>query len=493
MKKLGFKGAAWDSMFLAFVRVISMLVVILQTKILSVGFSLSEYGTYSQANIIISIISSLIALGLADALNYFYNNASAAKSKEERISFVNTVFSVELVAGLIVGAVVLFGQELIVKYFSNEALRGLMLFVALKPIVDNALNLFHTLYISTGKAKIIAIRNLVISITKLAIIYFAVFYFRSISLIYILLIGLEIAQLLLFSMYFSKTEFHVSPLRGSFEKVKTILFYSLPMGIYALTNTLSRDIDKLIISYVADTEQVAIYSNCSKLLPLDIISVAFATVLIPYIMRYVSTKDKEQSVKLFSTYLKVGYYSVWTIGAAVLMVAQTAICFLYSTEYLPGKPIFIIYVIDSMIRFASMHLILTSDGKTKTLMLYSALSLAANVVLNILLYHVMGVVGPAVATLIVSLVYTGAILKKSMNIIKAGWRELFDVKDIAIFVVQLLITGVFFGVAHRWLQGVGVNQYISMILCVGLLGMTNLVLLRNKVKNVLAIINSLKK
>lgn len=492
MKKPEFKGAAWDSMFLAFVRVVSMLVAILQTKILSVGFTLSEYGTYSQANIIISIVSSVIALGLADALNYFYNNASAAKTKEERISFVNTIFSVELVAGLIIGTVVVFGRELIVGYFSNTALRGLMLFVAFKPIVDNALTLYHTLYISTGKAKIIAIRNLVISVAKLAIIYFAVFHFKSISLIYILLIGLEIAQLLLFRIYFAKTEFHVSPLRGSFVKVKTILSYSLPMGIYALTNTLSRDIDKLIISYVADTEQVAIYANCSKLLPLDIVSVAFATVLIPYIMKCVSTKDKKQSVKLFSTYLKVGYYSVWVLGTAVLIVAQTAICFLYSTAYLPGKPIFIIYVIDSMLRFASMHLILTSDGKTKTLLLYSALSLAANAVLNILLYHVMGVVGPAVATLIVSLVYTGAILIKSANIINASWRELFDIRDIAMFLVQLLITGVFFCIAHGLLQGLGVNQYISMIISAGMFIVTNLVLLRNRARKVLAIINSLK-
>lgn len=36
------------------------------------------------------------------------------------------------------------------------------------------------------------------------------------------------------------------------------------------------------------------------------------------------------------------------------------------------------------------------------------------------------------ATLIVSLVYTGAILIKSANIINAGWRELVDIKDIII-------------------------------------------------------------
>ena len=138
--------------------------------------------------------------------------------------------------------------------------------------------------------------------------------------------------------------------------------YGFPMGIFALTNTLTRDIDKLIIGYMSDTETVAIYSNCSKVLPFDIIVVSFATVLIPYIMKYISQNQLENSILLFKNYLKIGYYTVWTFGAAVLVVTKQAICFLYSSEYLVGEPIFILYVVDSMIKFASMHLILTASG-----------------------------------------------------------------------------------------------------------------------------------
>ena len=63
MKKLSIKGASWDSMFLAFGKVLSMLFAIISAKIMSEGLSLTEYGTYSQANLVNSVGTSVLLLG----------------------------------------------------------------------------------------------------------------------------------------------------------------------------------------------------------------------------------------------------------------------------------------------------------------------------------------------------------------------------------------------------------------------------------------------
>ena len=66
MRKVSIKGIAWDSFFLAFSKGLTLLFGILSAKILSVGLTLEEYGTYAQANLISTTGTSLILFVLFD-------------------------------------------------------------------------------------------------------------------------------------------------------------------------------------------------------------------------------------------------------------------------------------------------------------------------------------------------------------------------------------------------------------------------------------------
>lgn len=490
MKKINIKGASWDAVFLTFVKLVTTLTAILQTKVLSVGLSLTDYGTYSQANVVVSVCTAILLLGLGDAINYFYNDER--HSQEKRLSAVNTIYAIELSAGIMLSVAIILCRGLLAQYFSNEALKLVLTIVAVKPMLDNLIHFYQVLFVSTGKAKVIAIRNLVISLLKLVATAVAVHVFKSVIAIFISFILLDLLQLLFFVFFFAKDEFVIWPHKGDRKLLKSIISYALPIGIFAMTNTLIRDVDKFVIGYLADTETVAIYSNCSRILPFDMVAVSFATVLIPYIMKYISRDDRGNATILFQNYLKVGYYTVWMLGAAVLIVNRQAINFLYSSEYLPGQNIFIIYVVDSMLKFASMHLILTASGKAKLLMGYSALSLVANIVLNIILFHLLGIIGPAIATLVVTAVYTYLILRKSILTLKAKWLEVFDIKDITTFIIGLTATAVVFFVLNRWLLSAGIQQYIAMILAMGGFGLSNLLIFRKRIQRVLKSINGLK-
>lgn len=490
MKKINLKGASWDSVFLTFVKLVTTLTAILQTKILSVGLSLSDYGTYSQANVVVSVCTAILLLGLVDAINYFYNDER--HPKEKRIRLVNTVYAIELAAGIALTVTVILSRGLLAQYFSNEALKLVVTVIAVKPMLDNLIFFYQVLFVSSGKAKVIAVRNFVISILKVMAAAVAVHVFKSVASIFVSFILLDLLQLLFFVFFFARDEFVIVPHKGDRKAVKSIIAYALPIGIFALTNTLIRDVDKFVIGYLADTETVAIYSNCSRVLPFDMVAVSFATVLIPYIMKYISRGDRENAVVLFQNYLKVGYYTVWILGTAVLIANQQVISFLYSSEYLAGQNVFIIYVVDSMLKFASMHLILTASGKAKLLMGYSALSLVANIALNIILFRLLGIIGPAIATLLVTAVYTYLILRKSIFILNAKWLEVFDVKDIMTFIIGLSVTAAVFFVLNRCLLSVGIQQFIAVILAMGGFGLSNLLIFRKRIQRVLKSINGLK-
>lgn len=486
------EGASWDSLFLTVVKLVTTLTAIIQTKILSVGLSLTDYGTYSQANVVVSLGTSFLLLGLGDAINFFYNDSKQENDTNKKNEIINTIYGIELIAGIIFISIVVLGRYGISLYFSNDALIALMFIIAFQPMLDNMIYFYQILFVSTGKAKLIALRNLVISVLKLAIITLAVKVFNNIFVIYILLIALNLVQLYIFAVYFKKEGFSINPMRIKRHFVRKILAYGIPMGIFTITTALTRDIDKLVIGYMSNTETVAVYTNCSKLLPLDIIVASFATVLIPYIMKYVSVGDKRNAAKLFKNYLKVGYYSVWTFGVGILIVTSQAISFLYSSEYLTGKYVFIIYIIDSMVKFASMHLVLTASGNSKLLMKYSIISLVANAVLNILLFKTIGLAGPALATLIVTLIYSIMIMRRTIKILGVKRSDILEIKDILLFIITLVICGALFSVADRELLKIGLNQYIAMIMTMGGFGILVLIINFKKIMNVFKAINSLK-
>ena len=66
MKKMSIKGASWDSLFLSLAKFLTLLFGIVSAKMLSTALSLEEYGTYAQANLIMTTGTSIILLGLGD-------------------------------------------------------------------------------------------------------------------------------------------------------------------------------------------------------------------------------------------------------------------------------------------------------------------------------------------------------------------------------------------------------------------------------------------
>ena len=500
MKKVSFKGASWDSIFLAVTKIVTTLASIIEAKILSVGFNLTDYGTYSEIHVVISICTALLLLGLGDALNYFYNNQSTGYDKEKRIRFVNTIFALELIAGIILALGLFFGRGLISGYYSNPDISPLIIFIAFRPMIANMISLYQILFVSVGRAKIIATKNLILSLINVGVLIVSVYIFHNIRAVFICTLTVSVFQLLFFALYFGKKEFLLSPRKVDFSLVKKIIPYALPMGVYALTSTLTRDTDRLVIGFLSNTETVAIYTNCSKILPFDIIAASFATVLIPYIMRYITGGDG-RSISLFKNYLKIGYYSVFIFGFGTILVTHQIIPFLYDSKYLTQTSIFvfILYVLDSMLKFASVHLILVAAGKTKTIMGYSLAVLGANVILNVALFYLFGLidpafamVGPAVSTLIVTASYTLAILNQTRKMLKTTWNELFDFRDLFLFIGCIFAVGGVTYLLKYLLLKTPLHEYIVMFISLAFFAGLILLLFCKRIFAAVKTINSLK-
>ena len=165
------------------------------TKLLSVNFSLQEYGTYSQALLITSTATSLFDFGFTNATNYFYNRTENENDKKR---YVATIFSIQYIVGVIVAIGILMFRIQISDYFSNDKLQTFLIIVALTPIMTNLIAMYQTLFVSIGEAKKIAARNFVVSVIRLVAVIITCYVVNN-YLVLLSILLMDIVQVVCFS------------------------------------------------------------------------------------------------------------------------------------------------------------------------------------------------------------------------------------------------------------------------------------------------------
>ena len=345
--KTRLRGAAIDSVFLTFARFVTALSGIVIAKLLSTQFTLQEYGTYSQANLIITTVTAITILGLADATNYFYNTAP---DEETKTKYVATIFEMQYIIGILAAIVIMVVQVPIVQYFKNDDLKKVIMFVAWMPVFENILPMLQVLFVSVGQAKLIAFRNFWVSCARLAVVAVACFITKEVRTIFAVLLVLDILQVIIFKKQLSDRGYGVDLKKFSAKLAPEILKFCIPMAVFVLVNSLNRDIDKYVIASFTDTETLGIYSNAARLLPFDMITASFITVLAPIITRQVKAEDNSKALDTLKIFIRVCYFATWIFVVAAIVNARELMLFLYDEKYLSGLSVFVLYLFVDLIR-----------------------------------------------------------------------------------------------------------------------------------------------
>lgn len=449
-----------DSLALAIVKLLTMLVSIVSTMVLSRKLDLINYGTYSTGNLIINTATSLSALGLLDAVNYYYNG----KSKEDRKKYVDTVFALIIFIGVLTALIIMALGKYIQECFHNPLITTVYLYIIFRPLIANMGLGMQNLQVSIGKAKIVAIRNSIISFSKLAIVIVTVYITRSIATVFECMLVVEAVSLLFYYKVLYDNNVRIHPLKFDTSLFSSILTYCIPMGVYIQTNALSRDLDKYIIGFFETTENLAIYSNASTKLPFDIISGPLLMVLMPVLTKCINREDYKNGLKLFKSNIKVGYTITFIIGAVVVALSEPTILFLYGDKFLAGRTVFEIYVLVDMMNFISFSIVLGAKGKTKILMIISSFALVVNLGINYLFYDMFGFFGPAIATVIVVFTTNCILLHISAQVFETSIIRLFEWKHVGLLVIELVIIYLVLRKVSVFMKGIGIHYFITLTL-----------------------------
>lgn len=429
-----------DAVKLTTSKLITMMISLITAMLLSRLFTLEEYGTYSQILLIINLATTLFMVGLPNSINYFLVRAI---NKEEKQKFLSTYYTCTTILSIFTGLVLVLSAPIIARYFGNPLILYFIYVLAIFPWARIISSSIENVLIVYRKANQIMIFRVLNSVALLGIIVFVQIF--NIGFIGYMVLFIIVETLFALSVYIiAKNISGQISLSIDKELLKKIIHFSMPIGLASVVGVLSIQLDKLVISRFFTVEELAIYTNAAREMPVTIVSSSLTAVMMPQLVRLLKDNRKRDAIDLWGSSIIISYAAINFFASGLFVYAQDAIALLYSDKYLPGVTVFRIYNLVLLLRFTYLGMVLNSIGKTKFILYSSIASLALNIVLNYIFYYIFGFIGPAIATFISILLIGFLQLFVTGRAIKIPFNVIFPWKQLSVITLINLVLGLCF-------------------------------------------------
>lgn len=436
---------ATDAVRLTASKIIGNLLALVSAMLLARIRTLEENGIYSALLLVINLAASFFMLGLPNCINCFL---AKAESKEEKNKFLSLYYTFSTALSVILGLVLVVLIPVWTAYFNNEKLALYWFFFLVFPWAKVITASIENVLVVLGKSSTLVKYRISNSIMLLLIILF-IWVFKSSFMVYMILYvivegGYALAVYYLACKYTGALHINVDRIM-----IRRVLAFSIPLGLASIVGTLNIEIDKLMLGHLLSTSELAIYTNASKELPLTIVATSLTAVLMPKMVQLFSKQKNEEAIAIWRDVTTISFAIMAFFAFGMATFSTDAMVILYSEKYAPGGPVFAIYSLGLLMKCTYFGMALNSKGKTK-LILYCAIgTLVLNTVLNVVLYMALGIIGPAIATILSQVLMNTLQLGLTSKILKVPFGRIFPWKYTVILLVINLLFAVSFMLIHK--------------------------------------------
>jgi O-antigen/teichoic acid export membrane protein len=191
--------------------------------------------------------------------------------------------------------------------------------------------------------------------------------------------------------------------RGSGVNLKTreLFAFSLPLVFSAIISSVYQDIDTLLLGYFAISTDVGIYNvvySLAKLLLVGLQAVGF--IFMPVLSGLHEDGDETGMRRLYQIVTKWLFSGTLPLFLVVALFPTMTIKITFGPEYLPAADVLPVLAVAFFTHavLGPNNQMLTSIGKTRTILYDTVAAAALNLALNIVLIPRYGLLGAAVAT-----------------------------------------------------------------------------------------------
>ena len=419
------RSFGFEALVLTASKVITLIISLANVMLLARFRTVEEYGTYSEILLVISLATTIFMLGVPNSINFFLPRAESNDGKRH---FLSVYYTASTILSVITGILLVLISPAVVKYFHNESIRAFLYFFAIYPWINVVGASIDNVLIVYEKTAWLLVYRLVYSIVMILDVVAIKLLCLGFSE-YMMLLIITSALLTLAVYYLASSLCGGIYFTLDKKLFREILLFSLPLGLASIVGTLNAEIDKLLIGYLMNSEQVAIYMNAAKELPITVIPSSISAILMPQIALLVKKNKIDTAVELWKNATELSFIFISVVVCGVFTFANEAVTFLYSEKYIAGVPVFRVYVLNLLFRVTYFSMFLSAYGHTKKIFICSIVSLLTNAVMNPLMYACFGMIGPAIATLGAIVVVMVLQLRMTSKITDHRIRDLFPWKN----------------------------------------------------------------
>ncbi len=364
--------------------------------VLSKNMPLADFGVWAQVNATIGLISTLMLIGLPDALIRF---AASAKTREELQEHFYTLFSMTLMSSTAVALLMfLFSDSLASALFDDNI--GVTKILPLILLL-HSLNTFLSNYFKTvQQMKIYSTFTTMTMVLDIVLISGFVLAGQG---IYGAVIALLTSRLVLFLTMLILVISSIGIKMPEFREYRSYLAFGIPLVPSILSSWVINSSDRYIIALLLGTAAVGIYSPGYMLGNIVTIFIVPLGCVLPVSLSKCHDNNQMDMVEtILARSLK--YYLAIAIPAAFgLSLLSRPVLSVLSTQEIASQGYMITpFIAVSMLLFGVSSIlvnIIALKKKTVFLGLIWAVAAVLNLVLTLSLVRYMGIVGAAIATL----------------------------------------------------------------------------------------------
>ena len=380
------------------VNIISSISGFILLPILTKTLSTELYGIYVQIGVTSSLFTYFAMLGLTNAIIRFF--AGEKDANKIRVGFYSIFSLVFLINVLIIVIILFLSKPLAVTFFGGEEaipfVRLLCFIIPSSALKAICIETFR----ASQQVKKYASFLVLQSILNVFLVSYAVL--SGYSLLGALVAGIIVNTFSLFlGLIFIYSQIGIG--KPNLSVLKPYLAYSLPLLPAALSCWVVEISDRYIIAYFLGVASVGIYSPAYSLgYLLRMFMYPIATILHPTIFKlYEDNKIEElkrylkYSLKVFLMFAIPSLFGLTVLSKSILLTLTTAE---YASAYLvvPIAALGTIFYVCG----GTISLILLILKRTKVMMWANVAGASINIVLNIILIPIIGILGAAISTLI---------------------------------------------------------------------------------------------
>ncbi|MBI5060813.1 MAG: flippase [Candidatus Aenigmarchaeota archaeon] len=391
-----FKGSALGLIMIA----IGTLVGYVIRLYLSRTMSVADFGLFYGVLAFTGIFSVFFEIGLKEGLIKYIPAFRVDNDNNKVKSIVSFVLLVHiLLASILIIIFVFLSDYIAVAYFHNTSAA-----IVLKIIgISGALFIFirdaTSIFSGLGRVKMLSYVSPFNSIAFLVFILLASVSLTGVSYAYLLSVVITIA--VFYAIIFRMPFFTKGKQNTDKEMIKQLMFFSIPLFMVGFLDSLTSQMDTLVLTYFRSLEEVGYYQVAlptSRLLL--VFYSAIVLVIFPIFSEMWAKKDKNGISSTMSMILK--YMLIVILPFVMLAIAfpNEIIRMLFGVKYLPAAPA--LQILSFSVVFLTlnsvMSILFVSMGKIKLYAKIMVFVFIANLAMNIALVPSFGIIGAAVAT-----------------------------------------------------------------------------------------------